>query len=58
MQVSRCVALAGPAHLAGKPNGVLAALIMAQMELDYMQRVAESNVRYQVYSDYRRRGGL
>jgi len=38
------VALAGPAHLAGKPNGVLAAAIMAQMELDYMQRVAESNV--------------
>ena len=37
------VALAGPAHLAGKPNGVLAAAIMAQMELDYMQRVAESD---------------
>ena len=37
------VALAGPGHLAGKPNGVLAAAIMAQMELDYMQRVAESD---------------
>ena len=37
------VTLAGPAHLAGKPNGVLAAAIMAQMELDYMQRVAESS---------------
>ncbi len=37
------VALVGPAHLAGKPNGVLAAAIMAQMELDYMQRVAESD---------------
>jgi hypothetical protein len=37
------VALFGPAHLAGKPNGVLAAAIMAQMELDYMQRVAESD---------------
>ncbi len=24
------VALAGPAHLAGKPNGVLAAVIMTQ----------------------------
>ena len=38
------MALAGPAHLAGKPNGVLAAAIMAQMKFDYMQRVAESNV--------------
>ena len=36
------VQLAGPAHLAGKPNGVLAAALMAQMELDYSQRVAES----------------
>ena len=35
------VQLAGPAHLAGKPNGVLAAALMAQMELDYAQRVAE-----------------
>ncbi len=30
------VALAGSAYLAGKPNGVLVAAIMAQMELDYM----------------------
>ena len=37
------VALTGPAHLAGKPNGVLAAAIMAQMELDYIQRVAEAD---------------
>ncbi len=37
------VALAGPAHLANKPTRVLAAGIMAQMELDYMQRVAESD---------------
>ncbi len=37
------VALAGPAHLAGKPNGVLAAAIMAQMELNYMQHVAVSD---------------
>ena len=37
------MALAGPAHLAGKPNGVLAAAIMAQMELDHMQREAESD---------------
>jgi hypothetical protein len=29
------VKLAGPAHLAGKPSGVLAAALMAQMELDY-----------------------
>ena len=29
------VKLAGPGHLAGKPNGVLAAAFMAQMELDY-----------------------
>ena len=36
------VQLAGHAHLAGKPNGVLAAALMAQMELDYSQRVAES----------------
>jgi hypothetical protein len=37
------VQLAGPSHLAGKPNGVLAAALMAQMELDYAQRVAESD---------------
>ena len=37
------VALAGPAHLAGKSNGVLAAAIMAQMELDYSQYVTEEN---------------
>ena len=30
---------AGPAHLAGKSSGVLAAAIMAQMELDYAQYV-------------------
>ena len=35
------VDLAGPAHLAGKPSGVLAAAIMAQMELDYAQFLAE-----------------
>ena len=33
------VQLAGPSHLAGKPNGVLAAALMAQMELGYAQRV-------------------
>ena len=37
------VDLAGPAHLAGKSSGVLAAAIMAQMELDYSQFVAEDN---------------
>ena len=37
------VQLAGPAHLAGKPNGVLAAALMAQMEIDYAQRVTESD---------------
>ena len=35
------VELAGPAHQAGKPNGVLAAAFMTQMELDYMQRRVE-----------------
>ena len=37
------VNLAGPAHLAGKSSGVLAAAIMAQMELDYAQFVAEED---------------
>ena len=37
------VALAVPAHLAGKPNGVLAAAIMAQMELDNMQCEADES---------------
>ncbi len=37
------VTLTGPAHLASKSNEVLAAAIMAHMELDYMQRVAESD---------------
>ena len=37
------VKLAGPGHLAGKPNGVLAAAFMAQMELDYAQYVVESD---------------
>ena len=37
------VRLAGPAHLAGKPSGVLAAAIMAQMELDYAQFVVEDD---------------
>lgn len=37
------VGLAGPAHLAGKSSGVLAAAIMAQMELDYAQFVVEDN---------------
>ena len=37
------VDLAGPAHLSGKSSGVLAAAIMAQMELDYSQFVAEDN---------------
>ena len=37
------VQLAGPAHLAGKPNGVLAAALMAQMEIDYAQRVTETD---------------
>ena len=37
------VDLAGPAHLAGKPSGVLAAAIMAQMELDYSQFVVEDD---------------
>ena len=37
------VQLAGPAHLAGKPNGFLAAALMAQMELDFMQCTAESD---------------
>ncbi len=36
------VQLAGPAHLVGKPNGILAAALMTQMELDYAQRVAKS----------------
>ena len=35
--------LAGPAHLAGKPSGVLAAAIMAQMEIDYSQIVVEED---------------
>ena len=35
--------LAGPAHLAGKPSGVLAAAIMAQIELDYAQFVTEDD---------------
>jgi len=33
--------LAGPAHLAGKTSGVLAAAVMAQMEVDYAQHVVE-----------------
>ena len=37
------VRLAGPAHLAGKPSGVLAAAIMAQIELDYTQFVIEDD---------------
>ena len=37
------VDLSGPAHLSGKPSGVLAAAIMAQMELDYAQFVVEDN---------------
>ena len=37
------VDLAGPAHLAGKSSGVLAAAIMAQMELDYAQYIVEEN---------------
>ena len=37
------VSLAGQAHLAGKQSGVLAAAIMAQMELDYAQFVVEDN---------------
>ena len=37
------VDLAGPAHLAGKSSGVLAAAVMAQMELNYAQYVAEDN---------------
>jgi hypothetical protein len=37
------VSLAGPAHLVGKKSGVLAAAIMAQMELDYAQFVVEDN---------------
>ena len=35
------VELAGLVHLAGKPNGVVAAALMTQMELDYMQRRLE-----------------
>ena len=35
--------LSGPAHLSGKPSGVFAAAIMAQMELDYAQFVVEDN---------------
>ena len=37
------VDLSGPAHLSGKPSGVLAAAIMAQIELDYAQFVVEDN---------------
>ena len=37
------VDLSGPAHLSGKPSGVLAAAIMAQMELNYAQFVVEDN---------------
>ena len=37
------VDLSGPAHLSGKPSGVLAAAIMAQMEFDYAQFVAKYN---------------
>ena len=37
------VDLSGPAHLSGKPSGVLAAAIMEQMELDYAQFVVEDN---------------
>jgi hypothetical protein len=37
------VELAGPAHLAGKSSGVLAAAIMTQMELDYAQFVVEND---------------
>ncbi len=32
------VALVGPAHLAGKPNGLLAATIMAQMYLSICEQ--------------------
>ena len=39
------VELAGPSHLAGKPNGVLAAATMAAMELDYAQTVDSEEVR-------------
>ena len=35
------VDLSGPARLSGKPSGVLAAAIMAQMELDYANFVVE-----------------
>ena len=37
------VHLAGPAHLAGKRNGVLSAALMAQMEIDFAQYVVESD---------------
>ena len=37
------VDLTGSAHLAGKSSGVLATAVMAQMELDYAQYVAEDN---------------
>ena len=37
--------LAGPAHLAGKKNGVLAAALMAQMEVDYAQHIVEDDAR-------------
>ena len=50
------VDLAGPAHLAGKPSGVLAAAIMAQMELDYSQFVTEddpTNIRCTLTTDAR-----
>ena len=35
--------LAGPAHLAGKKNGVMAAALMALMEVDYAQHVVEED---------------
>ena len=37
------VDLSGPAHLSGKPSGVFAAVLMAQMELDCAQFVVEDN---------------
>jgi hypothetical protein len=35
--------LSGPAHLAGKKNGVMAAALMALMEVDYAQHVVEED---------------
>ena len=37
--------LAGPAHLARKKNGVLAAVLMVQIEVDYTQHIADDDTR-------------